>query len=62
MNNQNIVIAKGEDLVINSPTPFGDRYGKQLIRLAPEHMMALAAGETIALDVMSEYVVLLKTV
>lgn len=62
MDNPNIVIAKGEDLVVGSPTPFGNRWGKQLIRLTPEHMVALVAGETLALDVMDEYVVFIKTV
>lgn len=49
MNNQTVVIAKGEDLVVGSPTPFGNRWGKQLIRLTPEHLATLIAGETLAL-------------
>jgi len=41
-------------------TPFGTRWGGQVIELAPEHLAALQAGQTLALDVQSEYVVFLK--
>ena len=62
MDDQTIVIAKDENLAVGSCTPFGERWGKQLIRITPEHMTALIAGETLALDVMDEYVVFIKTV
>jgi len=36
--------------------PFGKRWGGELFRLSAEHIAALQAGKTLALDVMSEYV------
>lgn len=36
--------------------PFGKRWGGELFRLSAEHIAALQAGKTIALDVMHEYV------
>lgn len=36
--------------------PFGQRWGGELFRLSAEHLAALQAGKTIALDVMHEYV------
>ncbi|WP_291912882.1 hypothetical protein [Limnohabitans sp.] len=41
-------------------TPFGQRWGGERFTLTPEHLAALQAGKTIALDVMNEYVVFLK--
>lgn len=41
-------------------TPFGPRWGGERFTLTPEHLAALQAGKTIAVDVMSEYVVFLK--
>lgn len=40
--------------------PFGQRWGGHVIRLAAEHIAALQAGQTLALDVQSEYVVFVQ--
>lgn len=39
-----------------SEFPFGKRWGGELFRLSAEHLEALQAGKTLALDVMGEYV------
>jgi hypothetical protein len=36
--------------------PFGRRWGGELFKLTHEHLSALQAGKTIALDVMGEYI------
>jgi hypothetical protein len=41
-------------------TPFGKRWGGERFTLTPEHLAALQAGKTIAVDVMNEYAVFLK--
>lgn len=41
-------------------TPFGSRRDGGTIPLSPEHLAALAAGKTLALDVRDEYVAILK--
>ncbi len=41
-------------------TPFGQRWGGERFTLTAEHLAALQAGKTIALDVMREYAVFLK--
>ncbi len=43
----------------NEP-PFGQRWGGERLTLTAEHLAALQAGKTIALDVMGEYAVFLK--
>ena len=40
--------------------PFGHRYGDEIIRLGPEHIAALQAGQTIAIDVNEEYVIFVQ--
>ena len=40
--------------------PFGQRWGGQVIRLGSEHITALQAGQTLALDMLDEYVVFLQ--
>ncbi|MCX6937288.1 MAG: hypothetical protein NTU80_05230 [Verrucomicrobia bacterium] len=42
-------------------TPFGHRWGGDVFPLSPEHLAALTAGQTLALDVQSEYVAFIKT-
>ena len=37
-------------------TPFGQRWGGELLTLTAEHLAALQAGKTLALDVQGEYV------
>ena len=39
-----------------TPSPFGERWGGELFVLSPAHLAALQAGETLALDVMGEYI------
>jgi len=41
-------------------TPFGHRWGGDVFTLSSEHLEALQSGQTVALDVMNEYVVFLK--
>lgn len=41
-------------------TPFGKRWGGDVVKLSAEHIAALQAGQTIALDVQNEYVVFLQ--
>lgn len=36
--------------------PFGKRWGGERFRLSAQHLEALQAGKTLALDVMGEYV------
>lgn len=40
-------------------SPFGHRWGGDVIALSKEHIEAMSSGQTLALDVMSEYVVFL---
>jgi hypothetical protein len=42
-------------------TPFGHRWGGDVITLSCEHIEVMRSGQTLALDVMNEYVVFLKT-
>ena len=44
-----------------SETPFGHRWGGNIFTLTAEHITAMKDGQTIALDVMNEYVVFLKS-
>ncbi len=39
-----------------TPSPFGERWGGELFILSSAHLAALQAGETLALDVMGEYI------
>ena len=43
-------------------TPFGHRWGGDVVRLSVAHIAALQAGQTLAVDVQNEYVVFLKCV
>ena len=58
----NIVIVPDTfDATDGAETPFGKRSGGDVFRLTTEHIAALQAGQTLALDVMNEYVAFLKT-
>jgi hypothetical protein len=58
----NIVIVPDTfDATDGAETPFGKRSGGDVFRLTSEHFAALQTGQTLALDVMNEYVVFLKT-
>ena len=39
-----------------TPSPFGQCWGGELFILSSDHLAALQAGETLALDVMGEYI------
>ncbi len=41
-------------------TTFGQRWGGELMMLTSEHLAALQAGRTLALDVQNEYVTFLR--
>ena len=41
-------------------TPFGKRWGGDVIHLCAEHIAALQAGQTLAVDVKNEYVMFLQ--
>ena len=43
-----------------SASPFGKRFAAQTVTLTPEHLAALQAGQTLALDVQNEYVAHLR--
>jgi len=43
-----------------SASPFGERFAAQTVTLKPEHLAALHAGQTLALDIQNEYVVHLR--
>lgn len=43
-----------------SRSPFGERWGQQMIKLTPEHLQSLKEGRFLALDVQGEYVVYLE--
>ena len=54
------IVPDSFDATDGTATPFGKRWGGEVIRLSPEHLAALQAGQTLALDVQEEYVVFLK--
>lgn len=41
-------------------SPFGERWGWQVITLTKEHLQSLQAGKLLAVDAQGEYVVYLK--
>ena len=48
------------DVTQGAKTPFGQRWGGDVFKLTDEHLAALRAGQTLALDVQGEYVAFLK--
>jgi len=56
MNDEIIAIVEDTFDPEETLSPFGKRWGGELFRLSPEHLAALQAGKTLALDVMGEYV------
>jgi len=48
------------DATCGAPTPFGHRWGGDVFCLSSNHMEILRSGQTLALDVMNEYVVFLQ--
>ncbi len=55
-------VAEPFDVSNGAETPFGHRWGGDVFSLSNEHFETLRSGQTLALDVMSEYVVFLKQV
>ena len=49
------------DATHSAETPFGHRWGGDVFALTNEHLEVIRTGKTLALDVMGEYVVFLKT-
>lgn len=45
---------------LDHKTPFGTRWGGDIITLKPEHLEALENGQYVAIDVEREYVAFLK--
>lgn len=41
-------------------SPFGQRWGQQVIEVTPQHLQSLQAGKLLALDAQGEYVVYLR--
>jgi len=56
-----IPVTEPFDAIDGAVTPFGTRWGGDIFRLTPAHLAALQAGQTLALDVQSEYIVFLQT-
>ena len=54
------IVPDSFDTTDGTETPFGKRWGGDVIRLSAGHLAALQAGQTLALDVQEEYVVFLK--
>ncbi len=63
MNNDPVIaiVPDSLDATDGAATPFGKRWGGDIIRLSPEHLAALQAGGTVAIDVQNEYIVFLKS-
>lgn len=55
------IIPDAFDASSGAETPFGHRWGGDVFRLASEHLAALQAGQTLALDVQNEYIAFLKS-
>jgi hypothetical protein len=46
--------------VTNRESPFGQRWRDEVVSLTDNHLQALQAGKSIAVDVQGEYVVFLR--
>ena len=54
------IVPDAFDATNGAETPFGRRWGGDVFELSAEHLAALQAGQTLALDVQSEYIAFLK--
>jgi hypothetical protein len=54
------VVEPAFDTTYGAETPFGHRWGGDVFALSAEHVETMRSGQTLALDVMGEYVVFLK--
>lgn len=55
------IVPDSLDATDGAATPFGKRWGGDVIQLSPEHLAALQAGGTVAIDVQNEYIVFLRS-
>ncbi|GEM_PF-1556055 len=55
-----LIVPEAFDASDGAKTPFGQRWGGEVIHLSADHLAASRAGQTLAVDVRSEYVVFLK--
>lgn len=55
-----VMVPDAFDASNGAQTPFGRRWGGEVWQLSAEHLAALQAGQTLALDVQNEYIVFLK--
>lgn len=60
MIERQLVIVDAPFDVEETEQPFGKRWGGEIITLTKEHLAALHEGKLVAVDVQSEYVVLLR--
>ncbi len=58
--NSGIVIVDQPFSVDETEQPFGKRWGGECVTLTSEHLAALQAGKTLALDVQNEYVTFVR--
>lgn len=56
-----VTVEAAFDATNGAETPFGHRWGGDVITLTSRHIEVMRSGQTLALDVMNEYVVFLKT-
>ena len=54
------IVPDAFDATNGAETPFGRRWGGDVFELSAEHLAALQAGQTLALDVQNEYIVFLQ--
>lgn len=59
-NNSGIAIFDQPFSIDETEQPFGKRWGGECFTLTPEHLAALRAGKTLALDVQNEYVTFVR--
>ena len=55
-----VVVPQAFDATLGADTPFGRRWGGDVVTLSREHIAALQAGRTLAIDVQNEYVLFIK--
>jgi hypothetical protein len=55
-----VIVPDAFDAANGAETPFGRRWGGDVFRLSAEHLAALQAGQSLALDVQNEYIAFLK--
>ena len=54
------IVPEPIDAMDGAATPFGKRWGGDVIHLSADHLAALQDGQTLAVDVREEYVIFLK--